>query len=56
MLQCMLPPLMSYSLALAPLCHSIGIVTTVTPNPPFTTLSDHVHMFTTHSTVCTYVS
>ena len=31
-------------------------VTTMTPNQPFTTLSDHVHTFTTHSTVCTYIS
>ena len=31
-------------------------VTTVTPNQPCTTLSDCVHAFTTHSTVCTYNS
>ena len=31
-------------------------VTTVTPNQPCTTPSDHVHAFTACSTVCTYVS
>ena len=31
-------------------------VMTVTPNQPCTTLSDRVHVFATHSTVCTYIS
>ena len=37
-------------------CPSSEDVTTVTPDQPCTTPSDHVHAFTTHSTVCTYVS
>ena len=31
-------------------------VMTVTPDQPFTTLSDHIHAFTACSTVCTYDS
>ena len=33
-----------------------GSVTTMTPDQPCTTSSDHVHAFTTCSTVCTYGS
>ena len=32
------------------------IVMTVTPDQPCTTLSDRIHMFTTHSIVCSSVS
>ena len=35
---------------------TLGAVMTMTPDQPCTTPSDCIHVFATHSTVCTYVS